>query len=100
MQDEGDGDEVYLKHNAKRIWPLSGKYETMKDGDEKPVNIEITDIAKDTTVEIELWDCDILTENDRLGVFKMLINEGGTFITDLRDIHPGGAKYSLEWEVL
>lgn len=100
MQDEGDGDEVYLKHKGKRIWPLNGKYQTMKDGDEKEVNVEVPDIDKDITVEIELWDYDILTENDRLGVFKMLVNErGGTFITDLTEMPVKGAKYSLEWEV-
>lgn len=101
MQEEGDGDEVYIKYKGKRIWPTVNKYETMNDGDVKEVNVEVADIAKDATVEIELWDYDILTENDRLGVFKMLINErGGTFITDLMDMPSDGAKYSLEWEVL
>lgn len=100
MQDEGDGDEVYLKYKGERIWPLKDRYITVKDGDEQEVNVEIASLGNGTTIEIELWDYDILTENDRLGVFKMLVNErGGPFTTDLRDVKPMGAKYALEWEV-
>ncbi|MEQ8927836.1 MAG: hypothetical protein RLO81_18615 [Fulvivirga sp.] len=97
-QEESDGDEVFLKYKNEKIWPLNSKYESMKEGSQV-VNVDIAGLISGTQMEIELWDYDLLTPNDKLGTFNMLINEkGGPFTTDLRTTNEEEAKYSLEWE--
>lgn len=97
--DEKYGDEVFLKMNDEKIWPMGEKYKEIDEGTVE-LNLEIQAVMPDTLVAIELWDYDLLTPNDKLGEFSMLINErGGPFTTDLK-VTPGEeAKYSLEWEV-
>ncbi|QSE96149.1 hypothetical protein [Fulvivirga lutea] len=97
-QEESDGDEVFIKYKKEKIWPLKSKYESMKEGS-LDVNVDIAGLESGTEVEIELWDYDLLTPNDKLGTFKMLVNEkGGPFKTDLLVELGEDAKYSLEWE--
>lgn len=98
-QDEGDGDEIFLKKDGKKFWPGDSKYIKVKEGEYK-VAENIEGIAKGTQMTIELWDWDLLTPNDKLGEFTMLVNErGGPFRTDMKSIDSQEAKYSLEWEV-
>jgi hypothetical protein len=99
-QDENDGDEVFLKLNKNKVWPLDSKYIKVKEGEYKIAH-NIEGVNKDTTVDFELWDYDFITPNDKLGTFTMLVNErGGPFKTDMK-VAKGAddAKYSLEWEV-
>ncbi|MDX1628885.1 MAG: hypothetical protein R3345_09315 [Fulvivirga sp.] len=97
-QDESDGDELFLKYKGERIWPLHHKYKKVKEGEEE-VNIDIAGISPGEIIEIELWDYDILSSNDKLGTFKMLIDEqGGPFSTDLSGNNTM-MKYTLDWEV-
>ncbi len=97
-QDEGDGDEVFLKVDKKKFWPSEAKYIKVKEGDYKIAH-NIDGVIKGTTIKIELWDYDFLTPNDKLGEFTMLVNErGGPFRTDLKQTDGEMAKYSLEWE--
>lgn len=97
LQDEGDGDELFLKYEGKRIWPSDKKY-TKSTPEPIEVKVKIDDLDVHCHLKIELWDYDFFTPNDKLGVFTMQLNErGGPFITDLTT--KGGAKYSLEWEV-
>lgn len=98
-QDEGDGDEVFLKHNGKKLWPSEAKYTKVKEGEYK-IAQKVEEVAKGTQMTIELWDWDFLTPNDKLGEFIMLVNErGGPFRTDMKTVESQEAKYSLEWEV-
>lgn len=97
LQEESDGDELFIKYEGKRIWPVEKKYEKAKRGT-IDVKLRIDDLDKHCNLRIELWDYDFFTPNDKLGVFKMQLNErGGPFTTDLTT--KSGAKYSLEWEV-
>ena len=99
MQEESDGDEVFLKLNKEKVWPLDVKYFKMKEGDHK-VDHNIEGIDKDQTIAIELWEYDFWTPNDKLGVFNLLVNErGGPFKTDLKASKGEDVKYCLEWEV-
>ena len=99
MQEESDGDEVFLKLNKKKVWPVESKFVKMKEGDHKVAH-DIEEIDKDQTICIELWEYDFWTPNDKLGEFNMLVNErGGPFKTDLKAAKGEDAKYSLEWEV-
>lgn len=97
--DEEGGDEVFLTMNGEKIWPADHKYQEVTEGS-VDIHHEVLAVMPDTLVTIELWDYDLLTPNDKLGEFNMLINErGGPFTTDLK-VAPGEeAKYSLEWEV-
>lgn len=98
-QDESDGDEVFLKINKNKVWPVDSKFVKVKEGDHKVAH-NIDGINKGETVIIELWEYDFWTPNDKLGVFNMLVNErGGPFKTDLKVEKGEDAKYSLEWEV-
>lgn len=97
-QDESDGDEVFIKYKKERVWPLKEKYIKITEGNYE-VNFDITAIEKGEVVDLELWDYDLLSANDKLGVFSMLVNErGGPFNTDLSQTS-GSSKYSIEWEV-
>ena len=97
-QDESDGDEVFIKYKKERVWPLDSKYKKVTEGNHE-VNFDIVSVTKGEIVALELWDYDLLTANDKLGVFSMLVNErGGPFTTDLSS-STGSSKYSLEWEV-
>jgi len=98
-QDEGDGDELFIRYEKERIWPLNKKYLKVNEG-EHEVKVDVSAIERNTQVELELWDYDLLTVNDKLGTFNLLINErGGPFITDLKGSSSSGPKYSIEWEV-
>ena len=100
LSDESDGDEVFLKHKGKRIWPKK-KYEKVPVG---PTNLDVTieGVTAHEPIEIEIWDYDFLTPNDRLGKCRMIVDDtGGPFRTDLRPEKVGDqAKYTLEWEAL
>ncbi|ELR69372.1 hypothetical protein C900_05062 [Fulvivirga imtechensis AK7] len=99
-QNEADGDEIFIKYQNKRVWPLNSKYQKLNEGSAK-LNLDISGIEKESMVTLELWDYDLFTPNDMLGTFSMLVNErGGPFTTDLkRDMGTDDSKYSIEWEV-
>lgn len=98
MSDE-KADEIFLKKNKKKIWPVAEKYIEMNDPEIK-VGVDIQ-TERDTMVELELWDYDTWSPNDKLGIFKMLVDQrGGPFTSDLIGESGVGAKYSLEWEVV
>ena len=97
ISDESDGDEVFLKLDKKKIWPTDSKYVVLSG--ERPINIDLREVEERTLIEVELWDYDTWTPNDKLGIFKMLVDEkGGPYTSDLVRDSGSGAKYSLEWE--
>lgn len=100
INDEGKDDEVFLKYNKKKLWPDTEKYKQMSGGEEA-IGADIADIERGNSIEIELWDYDTWSPNDKLGIFKMIVDErGGPFTSDLTVEKGSGAKYSLEWEVV
>ncbi|MEM1406326.1 MAG: hypothetical protein AAGG59_06090 [Bacteroidota bacterium] len=95
--DEGDGDEIFLKQNGKKVWPEDQKYLRVSEGTVK-MNLAL-DIELGSQVVLELWDYDVLSPNDRLGEFRMLADQrGAEFTTDLYE-GKSQAKYSLKWEL-
>jgi hypothetical protein len=99
MSDESDADEVFLMLNKNKIWPTDSKYIGMAGGEEV-VNVDLLELEEGASLELELWDYDTWTPNDKLGSFKMVIDgRGGPFTSDLMKEKGSGAKYSLEWEV-
>jgi hypothetical protein len=100
ISDESEDDEVFIKRNKENLWPQSEKYKQMSGGAEI-VNVDINDIERGASIELELWDYDTWSPNDKLGIFKMVVDErGGPFTSDLIVEKGSGAKYSLEWEVV
>jgi hypothetical protein len=102
VTDEADADEVFLKMNKKKIWPVREQYKSMERG-ALPVDVEIKDIAGNSKIELELWDYDLLSSNDLLGTFKIIADRrGGPYNTDMVLNKKSGenARYNLEWEIL
>jgi len=100
LSDETDGDEIFLKCDGKKFWPIDKKYGSMKEG-RAELDISL-DVNRQQTLEIEVWDYDLLTPNDLLGRCKMTIDgRGGPYRTDMTPPKAGDmAKYTLEWEVV
>ena len=101
VSDEADADEVFLKYNHKKIWPVKHHYESMNKGT-LPVAVEIGDLPVNSVVEIELWDYDLLSANDHLGTFRLIADKpGGPFNTDLTPNKKKSdhARYNLQWQL-
>lgn len=97
VSDESDLDEIYLKHDGNKIWPQSEKYKRIDPGSVS-LNVSIPDAQKDSILEIELWDYDTLSRNDKLGNFSLQLDEYGKYQTELKRHGNTPASYSLEWE--
>ena len=98
--EEHNYDDVYLKYNGKKIWPLDKKNEPMRIDTSQSLNIDLPDLIEGDEVVIELWDWDLLSPDDLLGSFKLIVAEGGPFSTDmeLNLKKTKKAKYTLDWE--
>ncbi len=98
VNDETDGDEIFIKYDGKRVWP-AGLYKSIKTGEKVSIEKGVQ-VPDDEFVTFELWDYDILTKNDLLGTFTMRTNEkGGPFQTSLKIEKPEyTASYLLTWE--
>ena len=94
---EGDGDEVYLKLNGKKIWPQKETWQKLVNDGETRVGITLPNEKQETLLTVDLYDYDSLLD-DKLGSFKLdLTGSGGSFSTDLSSAREG-ARYSLSWE--
>ncbi len=98
---ESGDDEVFLKVNGKKIWPEKSNYKTMKT-DKAEIGVEIPDLDQGAMVEFELWDYDLLSRNDKFGIFKLLADkQGGPFIAEMiKNVEETSiARYNMEWEI-
>ena len=98
--DEIDKDEMYLKMNGKKIWPHGELYHRVDTGDITDVNIDL-DVSEGWN-EIEVWDFDFVSLNDKLGVFKFKVDhEPGKYSTSMTLLERNStASYMLFWEIL
>ena len=97
LSDEADGDEVYLKANGQRIWPVDGKYIVPKE-ENVPINLQLN-IQKGDSMEIEIWDYDLLSTNDHLGSLTIHAEAHGQYENDFVKRGNDQSKYALEWEI-
>lgn len=100
--EESEYDDVFLKYNGKKIWPVKKRHQPIMMDTTTELNIEIKDLKKNQEVVIELWDWDFISPNDKLGTFTLVIgSDFGPFSTDmvknLRETKK--AKYTLDWEI-
>jgi hypothetical protein len=100
--EEAGYDDVFLKFKGKKIWPKDKKQQAVMMDTTTELNVELHGIERHQPIEVELWDWDLLSPNDKLGVFKMIIDGSpGPFSTDMVQnlIETKKAKYTLDWEV-
>lgn len=101
MQTESDGDEIFIRYKGKKIAPVKGRF--FKAGKEPvELNVEIPLDEDDQWVEIELWDYDHFSPNDRLGLFRFLADEVEENFTSelIPDASSAVARYVLGWSVV
>jgi hypothetical protein len=100
LPDEIDKDEMYLKHEGKKIWPKGSIYYRVDTGDVADVNLEIE--VKEGWIEIELWDFDYLSRNDFLGTFRFKVDDSpGDYSNSMVLVEKNStASYILDWEIL
>ena len=100
VNDEIDGDEIYLKYGGKKIWP-AGLFKGIKTDETTVIDLELT-VSNEQFTTIELWEYDLLSGNDFMGTFDMLVNEeGGPFQTSLKlKSDSFRASYLLTWEAI
>ena len=98
--DEIDKDEMYLKKDGHKIWPEGERYHRVDTGDIEQVGLDLE--MESGWNEIEVWDYDFVSLNDRLGVFKFKVDEvPGKFSTSMTLLERNStASYMLFWEVL
>lgn len=100
MQTEMDGDEIFIKHKGEKIAPAEGKFIRMSR-EPASLEVEIAVDANDHWVELELWDYDNFSPNDRLGKFKLLVDEVSEgFTAELQPEKDAIARYVLNWSVV
>ena len=97
LSEESDGDEVYLKSNGQKIWPVDAKYSATKE-ESTSINLDLN-IQKGDTMDIELWDYDLLSANDHLGSLTIHAEAHGHYTNDFIKRGKDQSKYGLEWEV-
>lgn len=97
LPDESDGDEIYLKSNGKKIWPIDAKYVQIS-GESAEVNLEMI-IQKGDKIPIEIWDYDNFSANDHLGDLIIQADAHGQFVNEFTKKGKDKSRYALEWEL-
>jgi hypothetical protein len=99
--EEWNHDDVYLKLNDKKIWPEQKRQMPIKMDTTTALDVKINNLSPDDMVKIELWDWDLLSTDDLLGVFTINVSPGGPYTTDMVPNleETKKAKYTLEWEI-
>jgi hypothetical protein len=96
---EDDGDEIYITYKGERVAPTASTYYKMPHG-ELEINIDIPLDQSQEWVELELWDHDVLSKNDHLGMFKLKVDEvDDGFSAELIQKEPR-SRYVLNWGVI
>lgn len=99
--EEDDGDEVFLKINGRKVWPIDANWHRMK-AESLPIDHVIDGFTPGEKIDLEVWDYDYLSPNDYMGKMSMLIDKpGGPYTTDMQLADPKQiARYSITWEII
>lgn len=88
-------DDVYIKVNGKKVWPVGSKYEGMRKNDKRSVNVTVP-LDRDIQVTIMEWD---LIEDDNLGENSYSKNESDGYRTELYFNKDEDDIYTVELEI-
>jgi len=100
--EESEYDDVFLKYDGKKIWPKNKRMQPIMMDTTTNLDVEINGIRRNQEIIIELWDWDLLSPNDKLGTFSMVVEgDSGSFSTDMvqNTKETTKAKYTIDWEV-
>lgn len=101
MQSEMDGDEIFVKYNGEKVAPQKSRFIRLSNSEPAVLDVEIPLTSDDHWVELELWDYDHLSPNDRLGNFRLLADEvADGFSAELAPNKDAIARYVLNWSVV
>lgn len=99
LDEEHDGDELYLKVDGKRIFPYDKKFFKMSsEALLLDLKFPVEELGK--WIKIELWEYNFVFSDVLLGSFQLFMDkysENETFIADLHVVRGTKAKYSLTW---
>ena len=99
--DENDFDDVFLMFDGKKIWPSDKKQQAIMMDTTTDLNLKIENLTLYQDVRIELWDWDLLTPNDLLGTFNLIIEgKNQQFSTDMIQNQATRARYTLVWDLV
>ena len=94
-------DDVFLMMDHKKIWPVDKRQSPVRVGT-TVLNVEIPDLDPGSKLDIEVWDYDVISQNDLMGHVPLFIDSpGGPYTTDMIP-DPEEAKiarYNIEWEI-
>jgi hypothetical protein len=102
LNDESDLDEVYLKHEGKKVWPSGEKYHRIDNDSIAEIDLDLR-VSPGKSTTVELWDYDLLSRNDHLGDFIMKMGQfsGGPYQAQLgRKNDKSSASYILHWQFI
>ena len=100
LQTERDGDEIFIRYKEEKIAPSDAKYIKMTK-DPVPLDTEIELGHSEKWIELELWDYDHFTPNDRLGTFRLLVDQPAeTFTAELVRNKDSDERYVLNWSLI
>ena len=101
MQSEMDGDEIFVKYNGEKVAPQKSRFIRLSNSEPAVLDVEIPLTSDVHWVELELWDYDHLSPNDRLGNFRLLADEvADGFSAELAPNKDAIARYVLNWSVV
>ncbi|HBH22606.1 MAG TPA: hypothetical protein DDY13_04205 [Cytophagales bacterium] len=101
MVEEDGFDDIYLKFNGKKFWPINGKKMGIAADTVTTLDIKLGEFSPGEPIKIELWDWDLLSADDFYGDFSFVFEgDEGSFSTDLQQNtrKTRRARYRLEWE--
>jgi hypothetical protein len=99
LNSEYQGDEIYLKYNGRKIWPEDRIWYRVFEGEEVVMNVTQPVANIGDKVELELWECDLISHS-KLGNFNFLVDAVyGTYTVDMVSEN-STAKYSLVWDAI
>ena len=99
--DESNKDEIFLKLNDQKIWPIKSKF--LKIGVDEALDVDYNTTVEGKWIELELWDYDYTSRNDHLGTFHLDLSQEighyGTILSVNEEVSDC-ADYMINWEIL
>ena len=103
LVEENEYDDVFLIYQGKKIWPEDKRQQPIMMDTTTELNMQINNLSLHQGVEIELWDWDLFTPNDKLGTFSLIVpGDDEQYSTDMiqNAKKTRKAKYTLDWELV